>query len=204
MKPSATAQSSQARGSSSEPVPTTVPTLLLVDDEPDVLRLLGRHLADEGYDIVRASTIAEALDVLRARPVHVLLSDHNLAESTGLDLLRKVRMLHPTVVRLMMTASREFDVVVGAINQGEVARMVTKPWREDDLRCTLRLAFEQAALDREVRKLRRLAREASNTLATLERDHPGITKLRRDGRGAIELDEIDEAGAIKSEHIWTE
>lgn len=187
---------------SRRPTTTTGPALLIVDDEKAMLRSLRRCLEDEGYRILEAGSAEEALKILATTPVHVVLSDHNMPGMEGLDLLRMVRLRHPNIVRMIVTANREFDVAVRAINLGEVSRFVVKPWNDDDLVCSVRQAFEQAAIERELRKLRDHARRTVDELHALEQTYPGITSLRRDVDGAIVVDEIGADGAIAGDLLW--
>ena len=96
---------------------TVLPTLLVVDDDDRMRRSLLRALADEPYRILDASSGQEALEILSREMVHVVLSDHDMPGMNGLDFLRMVRLKHATFVRLMITASNEFDVAVRAISQ---------------------------------------------------------------------------------------
>lgn len=174
------------------------PTLLIVDDDRNARTAMAREL-DDLCTVVTAESAEDALQLLGHRVVHVVLSDHDMPGMCGLDLLRNVKLRWPLVQRLMITASDDFQVAVRAINLGEVSRFVTKPWREDELRCSVRQALDHAALELEVRALREQARRHHARLGELERRFPGITQLRRDTSGAIlldELDTLDEPGAL--------
>ncbi|MBI2394921.1 MAG: response regulator [Deltaproteobacteria bacterium] len=166
------------------------PTLLIVDDDRNARRAMVRELDDLG-NILDVESAEEALKVLGTRSIHVVLSDHDMPGMCGLDLLRNVKLRWPTIQRLMITGSDDFQVAVRAINLGEVSRFVTKPWREDELRCSVRQAIEHAGLEAEVRHLREQARHHKSTLDELEERFPGITRLRRDPTGAILLDEAE-------------
>lgn len=167
----------------------TEPTLLIVDDERTTRRAMSRALSDIA-PIVEAESADEALQILQSQPIHVILSDHDMPGMTGMDLLRMVRLRWPLIQRLVITASHDFDVAVRAINLGEVSRFVTKPWHDDELRCSVQQAFEHADLEREVHRLREQVRKQRSMLDELERNHPGITQLKRDARGAIVLDDV--------------
>jgi DNA-binding NtrC family response regulator len=190
-------------GNQSDPSPGT-PTLLIVDDEAGMRRSLRRALDDEPYTIIEAESADAALALLRTRTIHVVLSDHNMPGMTGLDFLRTVRLRHSSVVRMICTASDEFDVAVRAINLGEVSRFIRKPWDDDELRCAVRQAFEHAALEREVRRLRLQGRRQHAALLELETRYPGIAAIRRDTTGAIVLDELpeDNEARLHCEALW--
>ncbi len=176
------------------------PTLLLVDDETAVRQTMLRTLERESCRVVQAASAVEAMQVLKETPVHVVLSDHNMPGLTGLELLRFIKNSFPEIVRVIITASNDFDMAVQAINLGEVSRFVRKPWVDGELCSVIRQCFEQAALVREVGKLRALARKQSAEMQELEQRHPGILDVRRDSSGAILLD-VDPVNAID---IWSD
>lgn len=165
------------------------PTLLIVDDERATRRAMARALG-EVANIVEAESAEEALQILASQPIAVILSDHDMPGMTGMDLLRMVRLRWPLIQRLVITASHDFDVAVRAINLGEVSRFVTKPWQDDELRCSVQQAFEHAELEREVHRLREQVRRQRSVLDDLERSYPGITEIKRDARGAILLEDV--------------
>ena len=116
-----------------------------------------------------------------------------------------VRLRHSSIVRLMITASNEFEVAVRAINLGEVSRFLQKPWDDETLCCSIKQAFEQAAQQRELRMLRAHAKSMTGALRRLEARYPGISAIRRDRTGAILVDEqLDETGALTPEALWSE
>jgi len=167
------------------------PTLLIVDDERTMRKALMRTLSDVA-NTIEAESAEEALQILATVQVDVVLSDQDMPGMCGLDLLRMVRLRWPLVQRLIVTASHDFEVAVRAINLGEVSRFVSKPWRDDEICCSVLQAIEHAALEREVHELREQVRRTRATLLELERTYPGITMLRTDGEGAILLDGVDE------------
>jgi len=154
-------------------------TVLVVDDEANVVSALRRTLRREGYTILSASEPAEALAILRQSAVDVVLSDQLMPNMSGLDFLKEVRALHPDVVRIMLTGHADVATAVEAINDGEIYRFLTKPWDDAELKVALHLAFDRIALERTNRRL----------LAQLERTHPSLRHLLRDEAGALVLDD---------------
>jgi len=180
----------------------TLPTLLVVDDEGPMRRAILRALDDEPYRFLEASSAEEALQILAKEKVHVILSDHNMPGMCGLDLLRMIRLRHADIVRMICTANHEFETAVRAINLGEVTRFISKPWDDDELRCSVRMAFETAALEREVKRLRAQARKHINEMQSLEERYPGISSVSRDRSGAILLHELEGDERMTSEALW--
>jgi len=145
-------------------------TVLFVDDEPNILKAVQRLLRQEEMDVLCASTGEEALEGLGQTPAQVVVTDQRMPQMSGVDLLSAVRERYPEIIRMMMTGFTEIKVAVEAINQGEIYRLITKPWNDDELRATLRQAFEQADLKEEIKRLNRVTREQNFRLQDMNRN----------------------------------
>src|SRR3569833_4327723 len=108
--------------------------LLLVDDEPNVLRSLRRVFQREQYEIVTASRSNEALALLAQQEFHILISDYMMHGRNGAELLKRAKNLRPDKIRIMLTGRADNGAVMGAINEGAVYKFILKPWIDDDLR----------------------------------------------------------------------
>jgi type II secretory ATPase GspE/PulE/Tfp pilus assembly ATPase PilB-like protein/DNA-binding NarL/FixJ family response regulator len=128
--------------------------ILLVDDEPGVVKALTRVFRQENYDIVPAGNAAEALEQLKTQTVQVVISDYMMPGMSGAELLRKIKQLYPDTIRIMLTGHADTGAVMGAINEGAVYKFILKPWNDDDLRITVALALEQHDLIRKNKTLR--------------------------------------------------
>jgi two-component system probable response regulator PhcQ len=179
-----------------------MPTILIVDDEAPMRRAILRALDDAPYRFLQAASGEEALEILGKEKVHVVLSDHNMPGMSGLDLLRMIRLRHSEVVRMICTANHDFETAVRAINLGEVSRFISKPWDDEELRCSVRIAFETAAVEREVRQLRTQARRQLSELRDLEKRYPGIGSVTRDRDGAILVIELEGEDRLTCEALW--
>ncbi|MCH8083721.1 MAG: response regulator [Myxococcales bacterium] len=145
-------------------------SVLFVDDEPNILKSLQRLLRPEEMNVLCASTGKEALEILDQTPAQVFVTDQRMPEMSGVDLLSAVRERHPEIIRMMLTGFTEIKVAVEAINQGEIYRLITKPWNDDELRATIRQAFEQADLKDEIKRLNRVTREQNFKLQDMNRN----------------------------------
>ncbi len=122
--------------------------ILLVDDEPNVLKALQRIFRQENYYIVTATSAAEALDHLRTGAFQLIISDYMMPGMNGAELLKHARAIQPDMIRIMLTGHADTGAVMGAINDGAVYKFILKPWNDDDLRVTVALALEQYELVR--------------------------------------------------------
>jgi CheY-like chemotaxis protein len=116
-------------------------TLLVVDDESNILAAVVRLLRREGYRIVSAHSATEAFEVLALNDVQVVISDHRMPEMTGADFLGKVKVLYPDTVRILFSGYVEMEALTDAVNRGAVYRFMLKPWDDDVLREAIRDAF---------------------------------------------------------------
>ncbi|MBL0224527.1 MAG: Flp pilus assembly complex ATPase component TadA [Geobacteraceae bacterium] len=134
-------------------------TILLVDDEENVLRSLSRIFLDENYTVLTASSGLKALEVLEREPVHLIVSDHRMPGMTGSELLKTVREKHPETIRIMLTGHADVNSIMGAVKEGAVYKFITKPWNDEDLRLTVSLALQQYVLTLENRRLKDITRK---------------------------------------------
>jgi len=125
-------------------------TVLFVDDEEKVLRSLERVLLDEPYNKLFSKSGREALEILQREEVHVIVIDMRMPEMTGLELLRIVKKEYPHIIRLVLSAYTHVTTLLTAINQGEIFRYITKPWRlEEEFKPAIRQALEYYDLHKE-------------------------------------------------------
>ena len=117
-------------------------SILLVDDEPEILFSL-RGLLRREFDLHTANSGAEALDVLRQHPIHVIMTDQRMPEMTGVEFLRRAHGECPEAIRIVFTGYADIKAVIDAINQGHIYRYLTKPWDPDELLAVLREACDQ-------------------------------------------------------------
>ena len=130
------------------PLPDTAcdnhPTLLLVDDEPNILTSLSRLLRREGDRILTATSPNEAFEHLAKQAVQVILSDQRMPEMSGTEFFARVRQLYPETICIVLTGYTDLDSVTGAINCEAIYKFLTKPWNDDQLREQIREAFRRA------------------------------------------------------------
>jgi len=153
-------------------------TVLFVDDEVNILKALQRLLRTEDMNVLCAARAAEALDLLEKHPTQVVVTDQRMPEMSGVDFLAHVRERQPDIVRMMLTGYTEMKVAVDAINRGEIYRLITKPWNDDELRATLRQAFDHADLKAEIKRLNQVTREQNFKLQDMNRNLEGKVRDR--------------------------
>ena len=122
---------------------STKPRLLFVDDEQRVLNSM-RIMFRRQYELYLAAHGAEALEIVKANDIDVIVADHRMPRMTGVEVLSAVRTLSPRTVRILLTGYADLNAVEGSINDGEVFRFLTKPCAPQQLRDTIELATKIA------------------------------------------------------------
>ncbi|MFW2372227.1 MAG: response regulator [Gammaproteobacteria bacterium] len=128
-------------------------TILLVDDEDNILRALVRLLRRDDYNILTASSAREGLECLKENTVGVILSDQRMPEVSGVEFLSQVKLLYPDTMRMVLSGYTDLKSVTDAINQGAIYKFLTKPWDDELLRENIRKAFNHFSLARENKRL---------------------------------------------------
>ncbi len=128
--------------------------LLLVDDEPNIIRSLVRLLRRDGYNIVTANSGKEGLELLEQhRDVGVIISDQRMPEMNGTEFLSLVKDKFPNNVRIVLSGFTDLKSVTDSINEGAIYKFLTKPWDDDLLRKNVESAFEHYELTEENKRL---------------------------------------------------
>jgi two-component system probable response regulator PhcQ len=175
---------------------TAVHTVLVVDDEPRVLAALRRTLRDRAYRVLTADDARQALDVLAAGGVDILVSDIDMPGMSGIELIKEARRRHPEVIRLLLTGDASLESALSAINDGEVYRYLVKPWNGAELRQTLMDAVARLSELRAAARANARGGARERMLAELEAEHPGIRSVQtEDGVYRLDATALDAAAA---------
>lgn len=128
-------------------------TLLIVDDEPNVLRAFKRLFFESDYKVVTAGSGDEGLRELEGKDIPLVISDYRMPGMTGVEFLRRVRENSPDTIRMILSGYADVAAVVEAINDGQVYKFIGKPWNDQELLTTVMRAFEQYQLQAENARL---------------------------------------------------
>ena len=118
------------------------PTVLVVDDEQGILDSLSRIFSREGHEVLIAPDAKQGLDLLRRRPINVLVTDLVMPGMTGTDLLKAAQEVAPETEVVMMTAYGTVENAVEAMKQGAYD-FVTKPLKRAHIVGVVRRALEK-------------------------------------------------------------
>jgi response regulator RpfG family c-di-GMP phosphodiesterase len=143
------------------------PTVLCVDDEPNILSSLRRLFRPQGYRVLTAESGAAGLALLETEEVDLVISDMRMPEMDGAAFLEHVRARRPDSVRMLLTGYSDITSILAAINRGEIYRYITKPWDDNDILLVVRHALERRELERERDALLALTNRQNEQLRAL-------------------------------------
>lgn len=172
---------------------------LLVDDEINVLNALQRTLRQSLLGVkLQIETFTDPKQALaRSSEVafDIVISDYRMPEMNGVDFLRAFKEMQPDTVRLVLSASTEFETLMNAINQAEVFRFIPKPWQAAELTEIIQLALVRRDQSREDLRLFNELRVQLGEMTPqefeakrLEEEEPGITKVKWGPDGSVHLE----------------
>jgi two-component system, NtrC family, response regulator HydG len=131
--------------------------ILVVDDSPDTLDVLGRNLNREGYRTFTAKGVAEAIKILQKTPVDLVITDYKMPRISGIDLVRHVRENFSHTEVIMITGYPTIDGAVNAVKIGAEAYLA-KPFTGQELSSIVRATLDKLAL-------RKMGRQAQETIS---------------------------------------
>ena len=102
-------------------------TVLIVDDEDQILEEYGGLFDSQPLDILTVNDPLKAMDILAEQPITVLVTDQRMPAMTGLELVQKAKEVSPDTIRMILTAHADKDAMLEAINVGQVFRFLLKP-----------------------------------------------------------------------------
>lgn len=127
-------------------------TVLVVDDEKNYLVVLEDLLLDEGYQVITASSAAEALDIVAEAPVDTVLSDIKMPGMSGIELLDRIKASDPDLPIILMTAFAEVDQAVNAMKKGALDH-IQKPFDNSQVKRAVARGVEKRSLIKNIRHL---------------------------------------------------
>jgi len=150
--------------------------VLFVDDDEALLAAMTRLLRLDGVRVLTAASAERALELLETQGdgVGAVISDYSMPGMNGADLLRAVRLRWPDATRVLATGNADLLAAARAVNEGQVARLITKPWEPDEFR---RLVGESLDSHRMLLENRRLRELADQQAARLEHWNQRLEQL---------------------------
>lgn len=169
-------------------------TLLLVDDEANIISALKRLLRSGNYTILTAACGQEGLDMLMGNDIDVIVSDQRMPGMTGVEFLRKAKEIRPDTVRIVLSGYAELQSVTSAVNEGAIYKFLMKPWDDAQLREHIEEAFRRKEMADENRRLALEVSTANFELAAANRRLEEVLKQQQQqiSRDEASLDVVRE------------
>ena len=147
-------------------------SILLVDDEEGIRKVLGISLTDMGYHVITAENGQEALGIFKKECPAIVLTDIKMPEMDGIELLRRIKEHDPDTEVIMITGHGDMELAIESVKY-EATDFVTKPINDDILEIALQRAQERIAIRRQLNEythnLEQLVREKTQKLLEAER-----------------------------------
>ncbi|MFY0644457.1 MAG: response regulator [Bacteroidia bacterium] len=115
-------------------------SVLYVDDEAPNLSAFKANFR-RNFNVHLADSAAKAVELVKNNDIDVVITDHMMPGRSGVDLLEQLKNEMPYVCRILITGCSDINIVIEAINRGEVFRFLTKPWVKDVLTNTIETGY---------------------------------------------------------------
>jgi len=116
--------------------------ILYVDDEILNLNLFQLNFKRD-FEVVTATNGKEALEIIKRDNIKVIITDLRMPGISGIELIEEVKRYDSSIICILLTAFIEPEVMLKAINEENVFRYLTKPWKKEDIKKIIELAFER-------------------------------------------------------------
>ncbi len=124
-------------------------SILMVDDEQNVLKSLKRQFIDTDYSIFTAESGEQGLKICAKEKIALVISDYRMPRMNGVQFLAKVKEKYPDTIRIVLSGYADVSAIVEAINDGQVYKFLSKPWNDQELLTTIQRSLEHFDLQQE-------------------------------------------------------
>lgn len=157
-------------------------TLLVVDDEPNVLAAFRRHLKSHPIELYTTNSAAEASKILDDKIVHVLLADYRMPDIDGIEFCKISKERWPATIRIILSGQLDLPKAQAKVTPDLIFNFMVKPWQDLELIVELENAFEEWRL--------------RSTLLTLKEESEGINAEEAETKRRL-----DEMANLRSQRV---
>lgn len=119
--------------------------ILIVDDNYDMLELLQRHLKSFNFHTYKASSVVEAIEVLKTTPIDLLITDLQMPEINGIELIKYTSEHFPSIPKLVITGFPSVDTAINAVKSGALDYLI-KPFTGEELKKAIQNCLKNDAI----------------------------------------------------------
>lgn len=153
-------------------------SILIVDDEKNIISALKRLLRNENYNIFSGNSGAEGLEILKNETVQLIISDQRMPGMNGTEFLSRVMQEHPDIIRIILSGYTDIDSITEAINKGHIYKFLLKPWNDSSLVLEIKQALDQYDLIEANRNLHATVLEQNKELKMINENLEKIVSER--------------------------
>ena len=163
--------------------------ILLIDDEPDIVRVLSISLKADGYDVIPAHSGIEGIEIFDKERPDIVLTDIKMPGMDGIEVLKKVKSIHPQSEVIIITGHGDIDNTIEALQYG-ASDFINKPVRDEALSIALKRAQEKLEIKKQLKEytldLEHKIAEATREIA--RRSNFQIKLIRSSNDGIVATD----------------
>lgn len=130
-------------------MPNPTINVLYVDDEPIYLTAF-RASFRRVYNIFTAGSAAEAIEILKKEHIQIIISDNRMPDMTGIEFFKSIIEKYKYPVRILLTAYRDLQDAIDAINSAHVHKFIVKPWNEEEMKTIIIQAHAKYLSDSQI------------------------------------------------------
>ena len=139
-------------------------TVLIVDDEVEILNLMETLLEMNGFKVVRAESGKQALEITKEISLAAVVSDYRMPGINGVELISNLNKRHPNTPMIIATGFADVDIAIDAINKGGVYKLIRKPWDPFELLQEVKAAVDFRNSERSRKRLEEKLKEQNEIL----------------------------------------
>ena len=139
-------------------------TVLIVDDEVEILNLMETLLEMNGFKVVRAESGKQALEITKEISLAAVVSDYRMPGINGVELISSLNKRHPNTPMIIATGFADVDIAIDAINKGGVYKLIRKPWDPFELLQEVKAAVDFRNSERSRKRLEEKLKEQNEIL----------------------------------------
>ncbi|MCB0317494.1 MAG: response regulator [Bdellovibrionales bacterium] len=162
--------------------------VLILDDDTYLTKSVFRTLRNEPYEVIVSNDPIDAFRIVRTENISIVVSDYSMPSMNGQNFLLKIKEIKPEIIRIMITGNADLNLALSMINEGEIFRFFQKPINAIELAVSLREACTRLKLFEKASELLQSYREQKHMIESLEKNHPGISRITRDSTGHVVLE----------------
>lgn len=141
--------------------------IAFIDDEQSVLNSIKRLFYKDNYEVFITSNAFDLYEHVKSLDVAVVISDQSMPHEKGHEVLHVVKQLSPNTTTILLTGYSDLTSVIKAVNDGNIFRCMTKPWKEDELRRSIWQGVEQYLLKSQNEELLKITQCQNSELKEL-------------------------------------